>query len=131
MPFDKFSNVDGEAVAASSARQPSAVVERLAVGESTTVYRGSVATPERQYAGFPSLVRFDDQHLGCAFTMGRGMDQDNSRAVFARSRDAGATWVLEGPIRSPASTHADIHPTNDIRISLASSGRLVGFGALL
>ena len=113
--------------AAAAAAAPKAV----RVGDSGRVYRGSEAEPDKIYSGFPSLVRFDDQHLGCAFTMGPASDSVSSHAVFARSRDGGETWLVEGPIRSASGEHADLHPTNDFRISLASDGRVLAFGALL
>jgi hypothetical protein len=101
------------------------------VGESRLVYRGSQVDPTTIYAGFPSLVRFDDQHLGCAFTCGPSSSSDASRAVFARSRDGGDSWQLEGPIQSNCLAPADMHTPSDVRVSLDANGDLLGLGTLL
>jgi hypothetical protein len=49
------------------------------VGQTELVYRGSAGAPESIYAGFPSLVRFDDDHLICAFTVGTDEDSTDKK----------------------------------------------------
>ena len=36
------------------------------------------ADPATQFAGFPSLVRFDDDHLGCAFAVAPSLTHGDS-----------------------------------------------------
>ena len=56
------------------------------VGRTELVYRGSTGAPESIYAGFPSLVRFDDEHLICAFTVGATDDSTDKKCWVSRSR---------------------------------------------
>jgi hypothetical protein len=49
------------------------------VGRTELVYRGSAGAPKSIYAGFPSLVRFDDDHLICAFTVGTDEDSTDKK----------------------------------------------------
>ena len=59
----------------------------LSVGRTGLIYRGSDADAATLYSGFPSLVRFDDQHLICAFTVGPSKDSTEKLCWISRSRD--------------------------------------------
>ena len=114
---------------------PAAAGGGLRVTGTGLIYRGSAADPTTMFAGFPSLVRFDDDHLGCAFAVAPSLTHGDSarnqslakHTVFARSRDGGSTWVVEGPIGG-----AGVHRPSDIRLSLSADGSaLLGLGSFL
>ena len=97
----------------------------LEITGSDTIYRGSEADPSTIYAGFPSLVLFDDDHIACAFTTGASEKSTAKRTVLSRSRDGGVSWEVEGPITTD-------HAPADIRISRsADGGSVLGLGNYL
>ena len=63
----------------------------LEITGSDTIYRGSEADPSTIYAGFPSLVLFDDDHIACAFTTGASEKSTAKRTVLSRSWDGGVS----------------------------------------
>ena len=79
------------------------------IGASGVVYRGSARSPASAYSGFPSLVRFDDQHLGCAFTLGPSDTSIASRAVFARTLDVSARMQSPPPPAACTCLHLQVH----------------------
>ena len=106
---------------------------RRRVVDDGLLFRGT--STETRFAGFPSLVCFSDEHLGCAFAVAPSATHGDSardqsmlkRTVWARSRDAGRTWELEGPVC--ATKHVG---PRDVRVSLGADGHTVlGFGSLI
>src|SRR5579872_3677322 len=89
------------------------------------VYRNPKPYLRSIVAYHPSLVLLADSQFLVTFDIGQAIESLDYHTVAARSRDAGATWDLEGPLLTsppPETSHT-------VRVCQVGDGTLVGFGA--
>ena len=86
---------------------------------------GSGRLDERESA-FPQAVQLPDGDLVCSFSVGGGQYAEGG-TDWARSRDGGLTWELEGTILAPTGSPPT---TNFLKLSLARDGKTIyAYGA--
>lgn len=73
------------------------------------------------HAYFPSVVAFDENHLGASVVLGEAFEAPNLHLVYLESRDGGANWQQRSRITEPA---ADSSSSTVGRISLLADGSL-------
>lgn len=74
------------------------------------------------HAYFPSVVAFDENHLGASVVLGEAFEAPNLHVVYFESRDGGASWSRRSAITRP---EADSSSSTVGRISLLADGTLI------
>jgi len=78
----------------------------------------------RDQSAFPTLVRLDNAHLICGFSVGGGPEVTGGTDC-ARSVDGGRTWARAGTILAATK---DPWTINDLRLSRTDDGVLLAYG---
>jgi sialidase-1 len=98
----------------------------IAVDSTGLVYRNPAPHLRSLVAYHPSFVLGDANEFIVTFDTGQGIESLDYHTVLTRSRDAGATWALEGGVLNappPRTSHT-------LRINRMSDGSLVGIVAI-
>ncbi|HRJ72122.1 MAG TPA: sialidase family protein [Terrimicrobiaceae bacterium] len=73
------------------------------------------------HAYFPSVVAFDENHLGASVVLGEAFEAPNLHLAYLESRDGGASWNRRSTITEPSE---DFSSSTVGRISLLADGSL-------
>jgi len=86
------------------------------------IYRNPKPHVRSVQAYFPSLVAFDDEHLGATVVLGEAFEAPNLHLVYFASRDGGQTWERKAFVTTPDS---EMKSSSTGRLTLLADGSLL------
>ncbi len=86
------------------------------------IYRNPKPHVRSVHAYFPSVVAFDDEHLGATLVLGEAFESPNLHLVYFESRDGGETWTR---IAFVTESDPEMRSSSVGRLSLLADGSLL------
>jgi sialidase-1 len=86
------------------------------------LYRNPKPHVRSVHAYFPSLVVFDDLHIGATVVLGEAFESPNLHLVYFESRDGGETWTRIAFVTEP---DPEMRSSSTGRLSLLADGSLL------
>ena len=87
----------------------------------SVIYRNPRPNVRSIHAYFPSVVTFDENHLGATVVLGEAFEAPNLHLVYLESRNGGTDWTRISNITAPAD---DFSSSTVGRITRMSDGSL-------
>lgn len=89
---------------------------------SSLIFRNPKPHVRSVHAYFPSVVAFDDEHLGATVVLGEAFEAPNLHLVYFASRDGGETWERKAFVTTPDS---EMKSSSTGRLTLLVDGSLL------
>ena len=90
------------------------------------VYENPQPHNRSRHGFFPGLEKLPSGDLLALFTLGEALEAANVTTVVTRSRDAGRTWNLEGPLHQRDEEHR--YNSDYLKPTLLQDGRVLALG---